>query len=358
MAGQGYELHETASGVPDLRLAGNQPLTEVIKNGWSKVDETSSFPTFTTSRPRSSAGRKPAGIQQCSSHELQRWIDDKHRFPPYQYKECNSLVNGQGEFRLPDIEERETMMGFCPKYTALCAPKSERKGQAYIDTRLTLVGNSWAVPVVACLLSQLFSRLGWFRPLSSQEVLTKFRPLQDAYVQGRLARLPLNHRRGLCTVKPYKLAFQLGNLISLKGEDILLTTPTTQQVKFHRLRASVPARLWKWKVITGWRWKHGREHINALELKAILTSVRWRLEHQLHARCRFIHLTDSLVSLHALTRGRSSSRKLRRPLCKVAALVLACNVQPVWGYVHTEQNPADRPSRWGRRVRTKYRHAA
>eukprot|EP00438_Fugacium_kawagutii_P031430 Skav205780 [mRNA] locus=scaffold1714:813079:816645:- [translate_table: standard] len=356
--GLGYRLEEWADDVVDLTLEGSQPLSEVIKAGWTKVDLSCSFPTFTTSRPRSNAGRKPAGIGSCSSYELQQWIADQHRFPPYQYKLCNSLVNKSGVYRLPDIEERETMLGFCPGYTAMCAPKGDRKGMAYMDTRLSLVGNSWAVPVVAALLAQLFSRLGWITPLHSQEVLNCFRPLHNEYVQGRLARLPLNPRRGLCSVKPYKLAFRLGNLISLKGEDILLTTPTTQQAKFHRLRASVPARLWKWKIITGWRWVHGKEHINALELKAILTAVRWRLEHQRHVGCRFIHLTDSLVCLHALTRGRSSSRKLRRPLCKVAALLLACNAQPVWGYVHTEQNPADRPSRWGRRVKTKFRHAA
>lgn len=250
------------------------------------------------------------------------------------------------------------MMGFCPKYTSLCAPKGERKGEKYLDTRLTLVGNSWAVPVVACLLAQLFHRLGWMKKLTTQDVLNRFRPMQSPLVQGKLARLPLNPRRGLCHVKPYKLAFQLGNLISLKGEDILLSTPTSQQARFHRLRASVPARLWRWKIVSGWRWVHGREHINALELKAILTAVRWRVEHQGHFGCRFIHLTDSLVCLHALTRGRSSSRKLRRPLCRIHALLLACNAHPVWGYVHTDQNPADRPSRWGRRVRTKFRNVA
>lgn len=130
-----------------------------------------------------------------------------------------------------------------------------------------------------------------------------------------------------------KLAAKLGNLISVKGEDILLTTPGTQMVKSHRLRATVPAQCWKWKVVCGSKWANQKEHINGLELRAILTSLRWRFN------TRLFHLTDSSVCLHALTRGRTSSRRLRRPMPRI------------------NENPADRPSRWGQRVRSKFRHA-
>lgn len=143
------------------------------------------------------------------------------------------------------------------------------------------------------------------------------------------------------------------NLISLKGEDILLTTPSTQMVRFHRLRASVPSRLWRWKVVTGWQWTRGKEHINSLEMRAILNAVRWRLEKQGHLGCRMLHLTDSLVCLHALTRGRTSSRKLRSTISRINALLLCSNSQMIWAYVATDSNPADKPSRWGRRVRSK-----
>ena len=138
----------------------------------------------------------------------------------------------------------------------------------------------------------------------------------------------------------------------------MLTTPSTQMVKFHRLRASVPSSLWRWRVVAGWQWSLSKEHINSLELRAILTALKWRIEHQHHFNVRLIHLTDSLVCLHCLTRGRSSSRRLRRTMSRINALLLASNAQPLWGYVHTDQNPADKPSRWHRRVRTKFRNAA
>eukprot|EP00438_Fugacium_kawagutii_P001652 Skav236323 [mRNA] locus=scaffold97:171922:176667:+ [translate_table: standard] len=262
--GDGYAWSSSSSEVPDLWLEGSQPITE----------------------------------------DVDRWVEDKHRFPPYQYKACNCLVNKNNVLRVPDVEEREAMLGFAPRYTATCKPKGQRKGEDYSDTRLTLLGNTWAVPVISCLLNPLFSLLGWFPRMSAQQVLDRFRPLQSQMMQGRLMRLPLNPRTKLVLTKQYDLAYKLCNLVSIKGEDILLSSSTTQQVKFHRLRASVPARLWRWRIITGWKWRYGKEHINSLELKAILTTLRWRFEHQQHFNQRIVHMTDSLVCLHALTRGR------------------------------------------------------
>ena len=131
----------------------------------------------------------------------------------------------------------------------------------------------------------------------------------------------------------------------MKGEDIHLQAASEDQVKYHRMRASIPAKLWRWKVVSGWRWKGQREHIYVLEMRAVLTTLQWRIERQRKVRSKFIHLVDSLVCLHALSRGRSSSRKLKRTLLRTNALLLATKTQAVWAYVHTKQNPADRPSR-------------
>eukprot|EP00435_Cladocopium_sp_Y103_P038922 s627_g10.t1 len=335
-SGESVEL-DPSSEVCTLRLSGKQHLEEVIRAGWRKVDTTRSFPTFTTSRPRTSAGRKPAGIQQCDLHELERWHLDSFRFPPYQYKDIHCVVNGAGDMRVPDVSERELMMGFPLHYTAACCGKSERKKPHYTDTRLTLLGNSWSVPVVAWLLGQLFAWLGWIQPRSPQDILEACRPGSQHFVQGRLVRLPLNVSKAKCPDDPYNLACKLGNLVSVKGEDILLATPTSQMAKFHRLRASVPSRLWRWTTISGWKWRHKGEHINGLELRAVLTSLRWRIEKKLQIKCRMVHLTDSLVCLHTLSRGRSSSRRLRRTMARVNALVLAGNVQAVWAYERAAQ---------------------
>eukprot|EP00438_Fugacium_kawagutii_P015746 Skav233435 [mRNA] locus=scaffold1486:284964:287666:- [translate_table: standard] len=360
-----WELHDGPGAACTVReplapdewvLTAEQPIHEVLKPGWLKVEPLQAFPTFTTSRPREHPGRKPAGLSQCNADEVLRWQQDQHRFPPYQYMLKHSVVNSRNHLRLPDADERELMLGFPLHYTKQCLPKAQRKTVQFEDERLSLLGNSWSVPVVAWLLNQLLAPLGLAPSMTPQHIMDQCQPGASATVQGRLQRLPLAPAK----VHPgdsQRLASKLSGMISIKGEDILLTTPTSQMVKHHRLRASVPSKLWKWKIITGWTWKNSSDHINVLELRAVMTAIKWRIEMQKHIHRRFIHLTDSLVCLHALSRGRSSSRKLRRVMSRINALVLVSGSQPVWGYVHTDQNPADKPSRWGRRVRTKYRNA-
>ena len=114
----------------------------------------------------------------------------------------------------------------------------------------------------------------------------------------------------------------------------------------HEVSASIPGKLWRWRIIAGWKWTGSSEHINVLEARATFTTLRWRAEQRLQMDCRCLHLVDSIVVLHCLTRGRSSSRKLRRTVMKIGALLLATGIQPTWAYIGTHQNPADKPSRW------------
>lgn len=310
----------TADAPEELVLLGDQPVSEVVRPGWVKVQPRLAFPTFTTARPQDRPGRKPAGLKQCDDATLERWHADLHRFPPYQYREEHCLVNKKELLRIPDVEEREMMLGFPLRYTASWAPKGERKSSGYNDVRLSLLGNSWSVPVVAWLLGQLLGRLGFLQTPSGQDIVEALKPGNSSTAQGRLIRLPYTVNPPTGSGSAYQLAFKLGNLVSIKGDDVLLYTPSSQMVKHHRLRASVPSRLWRWSIIAGWRWCIPGEHINSLELRAILATLRWRIEHKQQTNIRMIHLTDSLVCLHCLTRGRSSSRKLRRTMSRINCL--------------------------------------
>ena len=139
------------------------------------------------------------------------------------------------------------------------------------------------------------------------------------------------------------LVQKLLTLVSMKGEDVMIQASSEDQIKYQRMRTSVPAKLWRWKAVAGWRWSGPKEHINVLEMRASLPALRWRIEQVV--RSKFVHLLDSLVCLHSLSRGRSSSRKLKRTLLRTNALLLATKSQAVWAYVHTKENPADRASR-------------
>ena len=318
---------------------------DYLCQGWSLPGD-EPLPTFTTARPRAQPGNRPAGLWQCQSWELERWKQDDHRYPPYVYRDKHCLVNSVGDRRLPNIAEKEAAMGFPVGYTAPCLPKSKQKGTEYSDVRHTLIGNSWHVPVVAWLLKELFAPLGLTKLRTVHDVVLGACPGADQTLQGYLRRLPLRPVRNKEAEAPEgQLAKKLINFVSVKGEDLLLQAPSEGTVKFHRLRASVPSKLWRWRVVCGWPWKHQDHHINVLEMNAILTCLRWRVGRKRQHQCRMIHLTDSLVCLHALSRGRSSSRKLRSVLSKINSLLLATDVHPVWAYVATHQNPADRPSR-------------
>ena len=347
-----------------LVLSSDRGWEQSVEAGWSKVDPTQSFPTFTTSRPRNSRGHRPAGLSACDEDTVKRWESDKHRFPPYQYLPRHCLQNRRGDYRLPSISEREYMMGLPVGYTQMCFPKSQRKKEEYLDKRLSLIGNGWSVPVVAWLIGQLLGPRGFCPALTPGQVLERLDVEGNPYIQSRLMRPPLRPNLTSDTTSELQLVQQLGRLVSTKGSDIMLTS-TPDEIQGHqRLRHTVNPKMWRWKVVSGWKWLGRGEHINSLEMRANLACLRWRLEHLQTHDCRLLHLTDSLVCLHltdslvclhSMTRGRTSSRRLRRTLCRINSLLLAHNVVGLWGYVSTDLNPADRPSRWA--VQTKFRHA-
>ena len=121
-------------------------------------------------------------------------------------------------------------------------------------------------------------------------------------------------------------------------------------------RSSARPYLWTWRIVHGYPWAIIEEqHINKLELLATLNTIKWRLRRTGHQGSRFIHLVDSQVTGSIVTKGRSGSRLLRPGLAKLASLVLAGNLYPVYLYVASEDNPADIPSRrkWAKQKSTK-----
>ena len=212
-----------------------------------------------------------------------------------------------------------------------------------------LRGNTWSVPVVALLLKGLLEKNELISSLSVQEVSNRCKPGNGATLQGRLWRRPWLRKAGTAADLQNEeiLGKKLSTLVSAKGTDVLLTAPSSSIPKFQRLRTSVPARLWGWKTVCGWRWKHGQrkvEHMNRLELRA-LHSGQMEDSKAATLAIPFLHLTDSMVSLLVTNKGRSSSRKLYLVLQRMCAYVLASGNVCLLGYVNTDQNPADRPSR-------------
>jgi hypothetical protein len=103
-----------------------------------------------------------------------------------------------------------------------------------------------------------------------------------------------------------------------------------------------PSIEWRTLISSTWRWE---EHINRLELRAIVLALRRLLSSPSVAECRLLLLCDSTVVTYAMMKGRSSAKGLVTGMKQVAALSLSsgCRIGIVW--IPTEVNPADEPSR-------------
>ena len=107
--------------------------------------------------------------------------------------------------------------------------------------------------------------------------------------------------------KALKLVEKMMTLVNIRGKTFLSRLQVTDDlVKYHRLRASMPAKLWKWTEVASWTWTGDKEHINALEVRTVLTALRWRLERykRVHFKAATNHAQDLCASAcYAFPRG-------------------------------------------------------
>ena len=246
-----------------VELAATIDEQDFLEAGWHRVRADSPFPTFTTARPSPQPGRRPAGLSLCPPDAVARWQADLHRFPPYQYRAENCVVNRAGQIRVPSVKEREAILGFPMDYTRRCMVKSMEGKPAHNDCRLRLLGNSWSIPVVVYLLYCLFRTLGLLPVLDVETLVLRLTPGKEQNLGSLLLRPPIRQTTK-AGAPPVGLVPRLLGQVSVKGEDILLQLGTDLPARYHRLRASIPSKLWRWKDVAGWRWTGDAEHINAL----------------------------------------------------------------------------------------------
>ena len=122
------------------------------------------------------------------------------------------------------------------------------------------------------------------------------------------------------------------------GVWVLWSTPA-------RYRAARSAR--RGGKVYGLPWKHWGEHINVLELRAVINGVLWRLRSAGNIHSKAVQPMNSIVILGALPKGRSASRRLAPLVMKLNSLVVAALFTPLLVYCWTDLNPADEPSRDG-----------
>ena len=333
------------------------PPDPYIMPGWKLAGGSDQkLPAFTSCEPQARSSPKTTGLNLCSVRDLEYWKEDRCRFPPYQYKFQHGLIHPKHGWRIPNINEREAMMGLPLGYTHHCWAKAHRKldPAGWEDCRMSLIGVSGSVPVLAFLRKHLLGPRGLCINMKAETIQHQCQPGVKLQLNEFLVRPPWSGpNQKLAAGNDTDFIRKLGSLMSTRGSDVLLQSSTEPVKSYDRLRTSVPSNLWRWKTACSWLWKRPQfgtsEHINALELRAVLTAIKWRVLKAKSRRTRFLHLVDSLVSLHVVNKGRSSSRKLRSIMKQISAWLLLSANSCVLGYVDTGQNPADAPSRRGQK---------
>ena len=93
----------------------------------------------------------------------------------------------------------------------------------------------------------------------------------------------------------------------------------------------------KLRQVYGFPSKHG-EHINVLELRAVINGVFWRSRSAANIHSKGVQAIDSMVFLGALEKGRSASRRLALLVLKFNSLVVAASFTPLLVYCRTDLN--------------------
>ena len=231
-------------------------------------------------------------------------------------------------------------MGYDDHYTSACTKDNPEASEAQI-VRASLIGNSFSIPVVSFLCDFAFLQRGFVGERLAHEdhleagVCAKPFTSEPVFVEHGCGDTLVSRK----LVKAYLPVAEKG------GTDVRIDINLPFRARAWP-RAGVEPRLWTWKVIRSYRWARGIDsHINALECKAIVDTLKWKLRKSRGGAFRWLHLTDSQVCASILTKGRSSSGRLRASVRRFNALVLAGGVYPLVAFVHSEENPGDLPSR-------------
>jgi site-specific DNA-cytosine methylase len=357
--------------VKEIRLDTERPpLDWFLAEGATKLAEPEdAFATFTRPIPRQQPPDQPAGLESASEKAKKRWKGDAYRLAPYQYEDRNMVIDKNGPRRLMP-EEQLRMMGFQSSHLAT-------KARLSADVRGQMVGNSFSAIAVARLLAGLVvtaeqckrkdvTLLIWQVWKEKEERVKK----EDKPWKVRFASVAAG-APGVVSLLDKFLPSPVAPLRSfidpqnwLTDEEMLtylLARNGTHRNAEIRVdlgmpysvgelcRQSVDPTHWCWKVLMSYTWKEKGQHINVLELVAVLDVLRRQGRDQKFHNQRLVTLVDNQVAVSSLSKGRSSAKALQGPLRRISAVCLAAHFRLCLAWVKSKWNPADGPSRWAAR---------
>ena len=84
---------------------------------------------------------------------------------------------------------------------------------------------------------------------------------------------------------------------------------------------------------------------NTQECAAVRSLLEWCLRTTKYCDSKFVVASDSQVAIAILSTCRTSSLRIKRVCKRISALCLVSGMTPVYIWVQTARNPADKPSR-------------
>ena len=312
----------------------------------AQKDSLDPLPTFTRALPRKTPPRQPAGIASASAEAIQRWKEDQHRFQVYQYEEKHMIRRPDGVLRLPSLMEREKAMGFPQGYVSNGMSPKLTLREAF-NQGACMIGNSFNVYAITLLMDEL---------LRNHDPNYVARPLDRIFERNQTApagwcETPNFDPQTRPDSRSKMMVQELLRHADKNGCDVKLDVGIPFRTRAWP-RAGIRSRLFHWRIIHGYRWKFD-SHINLLELQAVVNALQWRLRSVSRFRHRVLHLVDSQVVASIVAKGRTSSFRLRKAVDKLASLCIAGGVHLAIGYIASEENPADIPSRWAKQPKSK-----
>lgn len=296
------------------------------------------LPTLTRALPRNSPPKDPAGLAHASLEAKARWTEDRFRFQVYHYETHHLIQEPSGTLRTPSLPEREILMGFDPGYLSKALPPKLSVSEKF-NMGACMIGNTFCVHVITMLCHSLLAAMG--ATLISREYKNL---LKTQEAPAGWTSYPQFDQQTKPNLQSQHFVQEILRCADKAGSDVRLDVGIPFRFKAFP-RAGIKASYFRWKIVHGYKWKHSA-HINCLELQAVINSIQWRLRRLKGQDRRVLHLVDSQVVASVIAKGRSSSYRLRKSLCKLNALLIAGGLSLVVSYVHTTDNPSDIPSRW------------
>ena len=301
---------------------------------------------FPVSSPRP-LDAPPRNLPNASARARKAAQGDAWRMPLHCYELSSQLRDSEG-LRYLRVSEQLRILGFKSNHLSCVFKLLGQK--VFQDVCRTVIAKTIsAVSLVLLMSSVLGFPLGdgpltlvwqrWHLLEVSASQSAKTKSWRQRFAMGgsasneglRAASLLVQHTARAATHRGGEIRVSTGTLFA---------PPSMAWITFNPL-------LWRWKVLQSYPWREqSAPHITYLELLAVLNLLRRLGKEPGRQYTRALHLIDSQAGLGGLCKGRSSSQALNPLLRRIAAVLLACRLHMLWGWVRTQDNPADGPSRW------------